>query len=248
MKYYYLDETTKQFEGYWHGIVGGLIIKPEQINDINYAINDQLNAILVEDNEIKGMQEIHLNNLFSNVNDDDLKLNVLNAAIQEIRKRDVKFMVSYAKIKKDRMSEFPSFFGGDPHKCILNLAFFNVRYFIQKITEKELLQLIIDAGFNASYKSLHNIYMNIKRGVDNARVFERTKTRISTPNFMNILPPAFVDSRDERLIQISDVIIGVQMWKQEGNISEFKQKIIDIVDVLRPEVEVYEVEWNKKST
>ena len=246
MKYYYLDETSKQFGGYWHGIIGGALIEPKKINDLNYAINDQLNKILVVDNEIKGMQEIHINNLFPDIDDDDLKLHGLEVAIHEIKKSGVKFLLSYAKFKKDKIKELQSF-GKEPEKMIFTLAFLNVSYWVQEITKYGLLQMIIDAGFNDSYKRLHDIYMSKKRSVDIVRLFW-DESIISTPNFRNILSPAFVDSRDERLIQISDAVIGVEMWKQQGSVSEFKQKIIDIVSVLDSQIEVNEVEWNKKNT
>jgi hypothetical protein len=70
-------------------------------------------------------------------------------------------------------------------------------------------------------------------------------------NYRNILPPLFSDSKDERLIQISDLIIGVQMWKLESkfkNSSIFRKNIIDIVSTLDSSINIYEVEWNSSNT
>lgn len=252
MKYIYLDETTKKFDKKWYGIVGGPVVKPNQINPINYAINDTFNDILIEDNEIKGMEELHLNDIFPSVKNDDLKFKALNSAMQILRDSGIKFLVSCAFVQTNNINPMSvNMLGrGRPEYYILSLAYFNIPYFIQDMTENEPVQLIIDAGFDPSYKKqIHPIYLSTKEGIDNARVFKNWREgQISTPNYTNILPPAFVDSKDERLTQISDLIVGVQMWKLENKLSNFKKQIIKAVDILNPQIELHVIEWNKNKT
>jgi len=189
------------------------------------------------------MQEVHLSNLFPKIEDDALKFNALNAVIDEIKKHDVKFILSHAKIQEEETKNF-LIYKNNPNDLILYLAFFNIPYWVQDITDNSLVQFIIDAGFDRSYKKLHNIYMTRKNGIDNARFLEGYETCISTPNYINLLPPAFVDSQDERLIQISDLVIGVQRWKLEGKETDFRNRIIGIVDKLNGNIELREVHWN----
>lgn len=242
MKYLYLDESYYESEdGYSHVAVGGAFIEPEKVNEITYKINTILCTTLTKNGIRPHPPELHFNNFLQGYNDED-KLNSLKAIVQEVKSQDVKFIISYGTFSKEKIVDFLPFHDNKAQSFVHYYTFFNIPNFIQNYSKDFLIQMIVDAGFNESYLKLYKLYLNFTLGAEGSRLaYGDDVELIAFPNYKNILPPVFASSSNDRLVQISDIIVGAYMLKKKKQISDFKNKLIEIVNELCAQVEVFEI-------
>lgn len=242
IKYCYIDESYKIIGKYHHCIVGGLVMNPAHVIKINLSINDILNEKLIVNNEILGMEEMHLNNLFPKIPDDEMKFEALSSVISEVSKWDLKIFTFHLNFHKEKMKRLLTRWSDLENRFMYRATFLKLYPIIQNYYKETLLQTIVDAGFDQSYKKqVHPIYMFFKECLQNSRIFreQRQKSPLEDVEAWD-LTPVFADSRDERLIQLVDMAIGKTMWQADKNISPFKQKIIQIINQLDSKLLEYE--------
>lgn len=242
LKYCYVDESYKKFGGYHHCIVGGLVINPVHVIKINLAINDILNEKLVLNNQILGMQEMHLNDLFPEVPDDEMKFEVLNSVIREVSNWDFKIFTFHLKYPNEEMKKLMEVWKDYEIRFMYRATFLRLYPIIKNHYKGALLQTIVDAGFDRSFKKqVHPVYMFFKEILQNSRIFQEQRQDAPLKDIEAWdFTPVFTDSRDERLIQLVDMVIGKSMWQIDKNISPFKQKVTKILSQLDSQLFKYE--------
>jgi hypothetical protein len=128
-----------------------------------------------------------------------------------------------------------------PYEVLLWNSLGMLNSFIKNDLQGTFVQPVVDAGFDPSYKkTLYPIYLSNSNGVKNARIFKswRNERRFSNDALCS-LPPVFVDDCDERLIQISDMVIGMEMLKLNKKKSDFNEKLISIIKKLDSQIKLY---------
>lgn len=233
LKYSYIDEAYKLFDGYHHCIIGGLIVSPVHTIYYNLIIDEILNEKLIVNGEILGMEEMHLNDLFPKIPNNDMKYEALNSVVQKVVQWDIKIFTFHLKISTDDMNKILGRWTDEP-KLFMYLQTFPRLY--KKIKdhyagEKIFIQPIIDAGFDKSFKKqIYPRYMLLNRGQKNSRIFESWRQKMPLEQIEIFdLAPLFADSQDERLIQIVDIVVGGKIWQAENKPAPFKRKLVEII-------------------
>lgn len=244
LKYFYLDESVRKIDGYWHSVIGGAIVKPESVSEINREISTELTRDVFNGNGNLGLEEFKYTSFYESV-DDVTKMQALNKIVNIVKKYEVKFMFSHAYIDHKKIKAL-NVFRRTEAKFIQNLACINVLHgLIQPLANHNFIQIIVDGGFNEAFKPLHDMYMDIKRGIDNAKVIGFEDKDISIKNYNRILTPVFVDSRDERLIQVSDMMLGEVFCAIENKGGLFKLRVRDALAPLKGDIHLISSEFNK---
>ena len=186
--------------------------------------------------------EIKYTDIFSMKSSDEDKLLYLSKCINYIKGIECEILVSHCSCSDGAM-EIVNMPGKkiDGQKQIQSLAWHNYSRHIKEITKDSLVQAIVDLGLSESFRPIYNMYQSIIRGVVDAKFFEIDDENITIPNFRNILPPVFIDSRDSRLIQISDVIIGSYNACNKEKRSDFSKRVHDVIMVIEEKVIVNSV-------
>lgn len=239
LRYCYIDESYKCFDGYHNCIVGGLIVSPVCTVKYNHRINDILTELLIDENRYidAGLVEMHLNDLFPEVSD-DLKFEALNSVIKEASQWDIKIFAYHLKFSKKDMKRLLTHWHDKENRIMYWDTFLKLyRRIREHFGNEMLIQPIIDAGFDRSFKKdLHPLYMTNKRGYENHRILSGVNEKIDGSD----LSPLFTDSQDERLIQIVDLVIGTIMWQIEKKSKPFNHEIIEIVKQLDTKIIKYQ--------
>jgi hypothetical protein len=241
--YYYIDETYKTSADYWHCNIGGALINPSLVIPIEIALTQCLHKRLSTVEHVSWQSEFKYSDFFRDA-DDDLKIELCRTICETVSEFEFKFIISHAKYRKEWLTTLAKFMGGE-QKTIQNLAYFNLPYYIAPYTATSLVQTIVDLGLSESFKPIYQMYVGAARGIVAFKGMGLLDEDISRPNFQNLPTPLFVDSKDSRLIQLSDLLNGLLLAKEMGEMTEFKQKLLDATSSLENRISLHTVEWKK---
>ena len=69
-------------------------------------------------------------------------------------------------------------------------------------------------------------------------------SQITLKNYRNLPVPLFLDSNDSRLLQFSDLLIGLLLSKETGSLTPFKEELLKRIEPVMKNVQVFSGEWN----
>lgn len=187
-------------------------------------------------------QEFKYSDFFRSV-DDAKKLDIANAICKTAIALDIRFLVSYAKCRTDRLEPIAKSMGGC-QAAIQMLAFMNVSNFLAPHTSQYPVQTVVDLGLSESFRPIYQMYVGHARGLIAVKMMGIRDDQITIPNYSNLPVPLFVDSHDSRLIQLSDLLIGTLLAKNMQQSTGFKGKLIDTVACLDSRIALHSIEWN----
>jgi len=169
---------------------------------------------------------------------DDVKVDILRGLCRAIAPFDVSFLIGHAFCRSDSLQSLGSVFG-TPQRMIQWLAYGNVAFLLAPHTERGIVQVIIDLGLSESFKPMYDMYVGTNRGLLAVRQMGISEELITLPNFRNLPVPLFIDSRDSRLVQLSDVIVGLKLAEKCPPVSDFKSRLIGSINDIGERITVH---------
>lgn len=240
--YFYVDETYREVDGYWHCNIGGTLLPASAVLDAEFA----LEACLFDLHQTHGLANFHeefkYTAFFPGVAD-DLKLKTCARLAETLASFDPSFIVSHAKVATPKLQSLVAF--GPPTYAIQHLAHVNVSHALAAPAAENLIQIVVDLGLSEAFRSVYDIYASSARGLKLIKAQGIQDVHITTPHYRQLLPPVFSDSKDSRLIQFSDLLIGLLLAEQAGQLTPFKSALLGRLSPLLPRVQLLSVEWNK---
>lgn len=240
--YLYLDETYIKSDDYWHCNIGGAILPASKIYDAELELENCLYAIYQRDNSFPFQEEFKYSRFFSSARD-ELKMEACSALVSTACNLEIDFLVSHAKIATRKISPLSAFCS--PQKAIQFLANFNISHYLTEPAKNHLIQTVVDLGLSGSFKSVYDMYYAISRGLKLVKSQGFEDDLISVPNYRNLLPPVFITSQDSRLLQLSDLIIGLLLSRDTGKMSPFKESLLNSLTPIQNRIKLNSVKWNK---
>lgn len=241
MLYYYLDESYAKHAGYWHCMMGGILIQSKEVVQAEFALLDVLAGFRTLTPEER-QTEFKYSDFFREQRD-DIKVEILRGLCGAIASFNVSFLIGHAYCQADRLQSLGSEFG-KPQRMIQELAYANVANFLAPHTKRGVVQVIIDLGLSAAFKPIYDMYVGTTRGLLAMKQVGIAEDHITRPNYHNLPVPLFIDSRDSRLIQLSDMIVGITLAGKCTPVSEFKRRLTNSIHAVVKHTTVNSVEWN----
>jgi hypothetical protein len=240
--YLYLDETYAEDSGYWHCNIGGALVSPTAVVSTELALSQCIYDSLKDIENVDPFQEFKYSDFFRSI-DDTKKLDIAKAICKTAIASDIRFLVSYAKCRADRLDPIAKNMGGC-QAAIQSLAFFNMSNFLAPYTSQHPVQAVVDLGLSESFRPIYQMYVGHARGLTAVKMRGVRDIQITIPNYSNLPVPLFVDSHDSRLIQLSDLLIGTLLAKNMRQSTGFKGELIDTVACLDSRIALHSIEWN----
>ena len=113
-----------------------------------------------------------------------------------------------------------------------------------EFTEEGVVQVIVDLGLSDAFRSVYNIYAGALQSIPQLVAHGIGVDQITIPNFNRLPPPVFMDSARSRILQFSDLLIGLLLSRELNALTDFKQSLLDAVSPLLDVTRVHSVEWN----
>lgn len=243
MIYYFVDETYRKSGGYWHCNIGGLLIPPSEIVDFETECSVAIDKCNSDAENAPCNREFKYSNFFRE-NSDSYKLSVASEFANIIHCRSLHFSISHAIITDHKIASLSSTFS-DPQIAIQFLAATNIKYHVSGITKDDQMQLIVDLGLSESFRQIYDIHSGSAKSIPYMKSMGFKEEDITFPNYRNFLAPLFIDSKDSRAIQLSDLVIGLSLAKQTGGLTGFKADLYGALEPIHPHIMINSVEWNK---
>ncbi|APG27028.1 hypothetical protein A7E78_03780 [Syntrophotalea acetylenivorans] len=243
MIYHYLDETFRQSGGYWHCSIGGLLVPPSQIVDFEIEFSEAIEKCNSEIESSSCNIEFKYSNFFRE-NSDTYKLAVISEFANIVRSRGLNISISHAKIAEENVRVFGGFFSS-PQIAIQYLSATNIKYHLMDITKNQQLQIVVDLGLSESFRPIYDIHSGSTRSIPYMKAMGLNESEITFPNYRNFLAPLYMDSRDSRAIQFSDLVIGLSLARQTGELTGFKADLYQALEPIHSHITINSIEWNK---
>lgn len=242
--YYYIDECYTDHLDYWHCNVGGAILPVESVVDTEIALEEQIYKLALSDGELYSIgSEFGYSDFFRNASD-PFKIRICEALSEVMIARNVRFLVSHAKMQKGKM-DFAPF--GTPSRQIQMLSYVNIDHYLTTLAQANTVQMIVDLGLSESFRPIYNIYAGARRTIPMLKARGIDDAQITIANYRNLPAPVFLDSTDSRILQYSDLVIGLLLARQLDLLTNFKAKLLAALGSVVANVELYSVEWNADS-
>ncbi len=242
MLYHYIDETYKECGGYWHCIIGGLLVPAASVVDIEIQLSESIQKCNSDVDSVNPQEEFKCTSFFEEASD-QYKYDVLSEFVRVIRNNNLDVLASHAYInKKDASGIAPNF--GSHQNMIQMMAFQNMSNFLSPITSSTQVQTVVDLGLNESFKPIYQMYVSGQKNIPIILGMGVDESDISISNFRNLPTPLFIRSEDSKCIQISDVIIGLLLAKKMGTISKFKGSLYETLEPIMPNIGCHSIHWN----
>jgi len=241
MLYYYVDETTRRQDGWWYASIGGALVRPEDVLAIESALETVIvSASTLTPRERKG--EFKYTEFFRD-QPDEVKIEILEEMCGAVTDFNIVFLLGQAKHDAGIMQDLIDFHE-TPERAMYRLALARLPQHLAPYTASEPVQKIVDLGVSEAFKGLYGLYMMRRRGRMAMQQMGFDEEHIPTPNHHHLLPPLFVASHDSRILQLSDVLLGLSLAKTAGALTEFKKDLLQATRAIQDKVKARLIEWN----
>lgn len=239
--YFYVDETFQQKQRYWHCNIGGMLLGSEQAVDVEIALETDLLQRAKSAGVSTPISECKYSN-FLRETPDDFKVEVCMSFVSLLLQHEAKFLVSHAKCRNSQLGLFK---GLTPSLAIQQLAHFNiVSSYLAKLTDQGVVQVIVDLGLSEAFRPVYNLYAGAIQNIPNLVAQGIGDDQITIPNFRRLPPPVFMDSARSRILQFSDLFIGLLLCNELQAMTSFKQSLYEAIEPLLGVTSFHSVEWN----
>lgn len=239
--YFYVDESFQQKQGHWHCNIGGMLLGSAQAVDVEIALETDLLQRAKSAGVSTPVSECKYSN-FLRGTPDDFKLDVCKSVASLLLQHKARFLVSHAKCRSSQLGLFK---GLTPSLAIQQLAHFNVvSSYLAKITDQEIVQVIVDLGLSEAFRPVYNVYAGAIQSVPNLVAQGIGDDQITIPNFRRLPAPVFMDSARSRVLQFSDLLIGLLLSRELNALTSFKQSLLQAFEPLLGVTTFHSVEWN----
>ncbi len=239
--YFYVDESFQQKQGYWHCNIGGMLLGSAQAVDVEIALETDLLQRAKSAGLLMPVSECKYSN-FLRGTPDDFKIEVCKSFASLLIQHEARFLVSHAKCRNSQLGLFK---GLTPALAIQQLAHFNVvSSYLAKLTDQGVVQVIVDLGLSEAFRPVYNVYAGAIQSIPNLVAQGIGNDQITIPNFRRLPPPVFMDSARSRILQFSDLVIGLLLSRELNAMTNFKQSLFEAIEPLLSITSFHSVEWN----
>jgi hypothetical protein len=240
MLYHYIDESFRKTREHYHSNVGGLLIPDDKIVDFEIEIEKCIPKRMPDGSIQIDHEEFKYTTFFKGKSDDE-KVSLFSKFVGVVRRLEVRVVVSHAMTRHETLKALPRP-GGQENLSMLACAWFNMGVYLESTTGETLVQSVVDLGISESFRPIYNTYVGMSSGV---AALVSGGIEISLPNFRNLPTPLFVDSRNSRAIQLSDVLIGLLLARTTNTLSPLMARLHAELAGIHSQIQLYSVEWNK---
>lgn len=241
--YYYVDECYREHGAYWHCNIGGAMLQVENVVDAEVELETQIYSLAISDGFPYAQGEFKYTDFFR-ATSDEFKLKIAGALTTALLALNVHFLVSHAMIEKKKLAQFGAAFGS-ASKTIQHLSWINIANYLAGPASSNPVQVVVDLGIAESFRPIYDMYCSTVRSIPMLKARGIHDSDITIPHYRNLPRPVFLDSGDSRLLQCSDLLIGLLLARQLQVLTPFKSALLAQVEPILKNVEVLTVEWNK---
>jgi len=243
--YYYIDECYREHDDYWHCNIGGAMLEIGNVVEAEVALEEQIYKLAINEGFPFAQGEFKCTDFFRET-PDDFKFKISEALTAALLNLSVRFLVSHAMVHKRKLESFGGPFG-TPAQAIQHLSYINITNYLAGPAASHPIQIIVDLGIAESFRPIYDMYCSTLRSIPMLKARGIADDQITVPHYRNLPRPVFLDSGDSRLLQYSDLLIGLLLARQIGSLTPFKSKIFERIEPIMKNVEVFSVEWNKEA-
>jgi hypothetical protein len=164
------------------------------------------------------------------------------ALAEELLKHGTRFVVSHAKIKTNRLPDLRPI--ENPSQQIQHLAYVNIDHHLAPLCATHVVQRVVDLGISESFRPIYEMYVAGTRGLALLKARGIPDALITVKNYQNSPIPLFLRSQESRLLQVSDLIIGVLLARETNQMTPFKNSILQALTPILENVSVFSAQWN----
>jgi len=243
--YYFVDESYCEHGDYWHCNIGGAILPSASAVSTEIDLETQTYQVAESEGCLPYAQdEFKYSNFFREA-PDEFKFKVCDALSAVFVRDGVGFLVSHAKIDKKKLSPLTPEFGSPSHQIQL-LAYLNIQHnYLAELSKTQVVQMIVDLGISKSFRPVYEMYASVVRSIPMLKARGISDDQITIPNYQRQPRPVFLDSKDSRVLQFSDLVIGLLLSEIVGNLTPFKAALIERIAPIRRNVQLMSNEWNR---
>jgi hypothetical protein len=238
--YIYIDESFQQHSGFWHCNIGGMILPSEMAVDTEIALEQRLTELAQEAGLEGRVSECKFSNFLRGASD-EFKFRVCGAIAELLSSSGIEFLISHAMCRTDRLAMFAPM---RPNLAIQLLAHLNIPVYLADLTSKNVVQVIIDLGLSEAFRPVYDIYSGSSKSIPHMKAAGVADDQITVPNFKRLPPPVFVDSVHSRILQFSDLLVGLVLSREIGALTGFKSALLDAFKPAVERVKLFTVDWN----
>lgn len=241
--YHYIDECYRENGEYWHCNIGGAIVEIGKVVEAEVALESEIYRLAIRENFPFAQGEFKYTDFFRDT-PDEYKIKVAKALTAVVLDLNLGFLVSHATIRKSALVKTGSLFGHPSHQ-IQQLAFINISNYLSELAASHQVQIVVDLGIAESFRPIYDMYCSGLRSIPMLKARGIADDQITIQNYRNLPRPLFLDSGDSRLLQYSDVVIGLLLARRLGVLTPFKEAMLQCIEPTLKNVHEYSVEWNK---
>jgi hypothetical protein len=241
--YYFVDESYREHGEYWHCNIGGAFVHSNDVVDLDIAIETEIYRLAISEGFPYAQGEFKYTSFFPDTSD-EFKLKVCTALADVFAKLDVRFLISHAFVNTKELEHLTPAFGPPAH-VIQRLAHINTNSYLAKPTETHIVQMVVDLGISESFRPIYDIYAGALRSIPMLKARGITDDQITIANYRRLPRAVFMDSKDSRVLQFSDMLIGLTLSRDLQVLTPFKTSLLERLAPIMHNVQVLSVEWNK---
>ena len=241
--YHYIDECYRENGEHWHCNVGGALVEISKVVQAEVALESEIYRLALGEGFPFAQREFKYTDFFRET-PDEYKIKVAKALTAVVVDLAIAFLVSHATIRKSALLKIDPF--SAPSLQIQQLAFINIKNYLSDLAVSHQLQIVVDLGISESFRPIYDLYCSAVRGIPMLKARGIADEQITIPNYRNLLRPLFLDSGDSRLLQFSDLLIGLLLARRLGVLTPFKEAMLQCIEPTLKNVREYTVEWNKE--
>ncbi len=241
--YYYVDESFREDREYWHCNIGGALLENARVVDTEIEMEHTIYNLAISEGFPYAQGEFKYSDFFRETSD-EFKFKISAELARILLERGVRFLVSHAKIHKRHMKALAPPFG-TPSRAIQQLSYVNINNYLAAPAATHVVQMIVDLGISESFRPVYDMYAGALRSIPMLKARGITDDQITISNYRNLPRPVFLASQDSRLLQFSDLLIGLLLCREVGALTPFKLKLVEQLSAMMKYVESVSVEWNK---
>lgn len=242
--YYYVDECYREHGEYWHCNIGGALVDIGKVVEAEVALETEIYRLAIEENHQFAQGEFKYTDFFRDF-PDEYKIKVAKALTAAIVNLNVHFLVSHATIRKSAIIKAVAPFGTPSHQ-IQQFAFIRINNYLEDLAASHQVQIVVDLGIAESFRPTYDMYCSTVRSIPMLKARGIGDDQITIAHYRNLPRPLFLDSGDSRILQYSDVLIGLLLARRLGVLTPFKQAMLQCIEPTLKNVHEYSVEWNKE--
>jgi len=240
--YYFVDESFREQSDYWHCNIGGAFVDSANVVLIDIAIETELYRLAIGEGFPHAQGEFKFSSFFPDTAD-EFKLKVCAALANVFAHHNIRFLISHAKIAKKKIGPLTCAFG-PPSRAIQHLAHININNYLAQPAESHVVQMIVDLGISESFRPIYDIYAGAVRNIPMMKARGIRDDQITVANYQRLPRPVFLDSKDSRVLQFSDLLIGLLLARDLQVLTPFKASLLEQLAPIMHNVQIVSVEWS----